>query len=195
MSTNATTRRLSGTARKRFLVVHIVSAGLWFGVDIALGILVLTALLTDDPHTAGTALQAVRMFAIWPMFVASLATLASGVVLALGSRHGLLKYWWVAAKLAINVLMSALIVVALRPGVDEAAVIGRRLVAGDAGVDAPTGLLFPVFVAPTLLLIAYLLSVFMPQVRIRRRNRPPASTDVGAEPPREVRAARSRIGV
>lgn len=195
MSTNATTRRLSGTARKRFLVVHIVSAGLWFGVDIALGILVLTALLTDDPHTAGTALQAVPMFAIWPMFVASLATLASGVVLALGSRHGLLKYWWVAAKLAINVLMSALIVVALRPGVNEAAVIGRRLVAGDAGVDAPTGLLFPVFVAPTLLLIAYLLSVFKPQVRIRRRHRPPASADVGAEPPREVRAARSRIGV
>ena len=175
MSRNTTVHtwfRLSGPVRKWFLVVHVVAAALWFGVDIALGILVLTAFLTNDPNTAGTALQAVRLFAVWPMFVASIVSLASGVVLALGSRYGLLRYWWVAVKLAVNVLMSTLIVASLRPGVDAAADLGRRLVAGDAG-ELPTDLLYPVFVAPALLLTAYLLSVFKPKARIGRVGRTP----------------------
>jgi hypothetical protein len=199
MSRTATPRprlpRLSGPARKWFLLAHIVTAGLWFGVDITLGILVSTALLADEPRTAGTALQALEFFAIWPMFTASVLCLATGVVLGLGSKYGLLRYWWVAVKLAINVLMSTLIVLALRPGVGEAADIGSRLVAGDTGTPPPTGLLFPVIVAPTLLLIAYLLSVFKPRARIRRRTVTAATAGVVAGPPREAQPARTRIGV
>lgn len=161
--------RLGGRARKSFLLAHIVGAALWFGIDIALGILVITALVTDDPQTAGIALQAVRLFAIWPMFGASLVTLATGIVLSVGSKYGLLRYWWVAVKLAVNVLMSTLIVIGLRPGVDAAAEAGRRLVAGDATAVPPGDLLYPVFVAPSLLLIAFLLSVLKPPARIRRR--------------------------
>ncbi|MEJ3745689.1 hypothetical protein WEI85_20650 [Actinomycetes bacterium KLBMP 9797] len=160
--------RLSGRARKALLLTHIVGAALWFGVDSALGILVITALVTDDAQTAGTALQAVRLFAIWPMFGASLVTLATGIVLSVGSKYGLLRYWWVAVKLAVNVLMSTLIVIGLRPGVDAAAEAGRQLVAGDVTATPPSDLLYPVFVAPTLLLIAFLLSVVKPRARIRR---------------------------
>jgi hypothetical protein len=161
--------RLGGRSRKWFLLGHIVSAALWFGVDIALGVLVLTAILTDDPQTAGTALQAVRMFAIWPMFGASVATLATGVVLGLGSKYGLVRYWWVAVKLAANLLMSLLIAGSLRPGVDEAARIGRDLVAGGVS-EVPTDLLAPVVVAPTLLVIAFVLSVFKPRTRLAARR-------------------------
>jgi hypothetical protein len=102
------------------------------------------------------------------MFGASVASLASGVVLGLGSRYGLLKYWWVAIKLAVNVLMSTLIVMSLRPGIDEAA--------GAAGADLSADILYPVIVAPTLLLTAYLLSVWKPRARIRRRRSTPAPT-------------------
>lgn len=160
--------RLSGRGRKAFLVLHIVSGAMWFGIDLGLGILVITALVTGDPQTAGTAVQAVELFAIWPMFGASLVCLGAGMVLALGSKYGLLRYWWVATKFGITVLMSTLIVVSLRPGIDEAASVGERLMAGDITASVPSGLLFPVFVAPTLLLTAYLLSVFKPWGRIRR---------------------------
>ncbi|HEY8471560.1 MAG TPA: hypothetical protein VIL37_02870 [Natronosporangium sp.] len=166
MVTNTSTAprfRLSGPARKAFLLVHIVSAALWFGIDIALGILAVTALLTDDPATASTAMQAIRMFAIWPMFGASLASLATGVVLGLGSKYGLLRYWWVAIKLAANLLMSALIVTSLRPGLDLAASTGPT-----------TEILYPVSVAPTLLLTAFVLSVWKPRARLRRAAPPPA---------------------
>jgi hypothetical protein len=162
--------RLSGRGRKAFLVVHIVAAATWFGVDLALGILAITAMLTDSPRTAGMALQAIELFAIWPMFGASLVCLGTGVVLGLGSKYGLVRYWWVAVKLAINVLMSTLILFALRPGVDDAASIGRRLVAGDPSGAVPTDLIFPVLVAPTLLLVAYVLSTFKPWGPVRRRK-------------------------
>jgi hypothetical protein len=137
-------RRLSGRTRKAFLVLHVVSGAAWFGIDLALGILVVTALLVDDPRTAGVAVQAVRLFAIWPMLAASLLCLAAGVVLGLGGKYGLIRFWWVAVKLVLNVLMSTLIVVSLRPGVDEAARVGRRLMAGDTTASLSTQMLFPV---------------------------------------------------
>ena len=71
-----------------------------------------------------------------------------------------------AVKLAVNVLMSTLIVMSLRPGIDEAA--------GAAGTERSADLLYPVIVAPTLLLTAYVLSVWKPRARIRRRRSTPA---------------------
>jgi hypothetical protein len=36
-------------------------------------------------------------------------SLASGVVLGLGTKWGLIRYWWVAAKLVLNVVLVALV--------------------------------------------------------------------------------------
>jgi hypothetical protein len=177
--------RLSGRTRKGFLVVHIVAAAMWFGIDLALGILAVTALLTDSPQTAGIALRSIELFAVWPMFGASLVCLGSGVVLGLGTRYGLLRYWWVAVKLAINVLMATLILFALRPDIGEAAQTGRRLMAGDPAATVPTGLLAPVLVAPTLLLLAYVLATFKPG----GPTRPRASARNGRTSRRPVAAA------
>lgn len=159
--------RLSGRTRKLFLTVHIVSVSAWIGIDAALGILAVTALGTDDPQVAATSLRALELFAIWPMFGASVVSLASGVVLGIGSKYGLVRYWWVAVKLVINVGMSLLILFALRPGIGEAATIGEQLAAG-RHVDMPTDLLFPVVVAPSLLLTAVVLSIFKPWGRVRK---------------------------
>ncbi|MGZ3146513.1 hypothetical protein ACVDFE_31875 [Lentzea chajnantorensis] len=163
-----TTRKLSGRARKAVLLVHALAAAAWLGIDLALGILIVIALSTTDTTTAGIAIQAVDMFAIWPMLGASVVCMVSGAVLGLGSKYGLVRYWWVAVKLVLNVGMSLLIAFALRPGVQEAARIGTRVLAGDPAAVLPSGLLPPVVVAPTLLLVAYVLSVFKPWGRIRR---------------------------
>lgn len=163
----ARARRLGGRARKTVLTVHILSSSVWIGIDIALGILAITAFSTSDAAVAATSLRALELFAVWPMFVMSVVCLLSGVVLGVGSKYGLVRYWWVAVKLAINVLMSVLIVTALRSGIGDAAEIGARLAAGD-DTALPTDLLYPVVVAPSLLLIAVVLSVFKPWGRLRR---------------------------
>ena len=167
-----TTRKLSGRARKAVLLVHVLSAAAWLGIDLTLGILVVVAVSTSDTSTAAIAIQAVDMFAIWPMFGASVVCMVSGVVLGVGSKYGLVRYWWVAIKLVMNVGMSLLIAFSLRPGVAEAARIGQRMMAGDPAAVLPDGLMHPVVVAPTLLLFAYILSVFKPWGRIRKSAEP-----------------------
>ncbi|MCR6485688.1 hypothetical protein M8542_22955 [Amycolatopsis sp. OK19-0408] len=155
---------LKPRVRKWWLVGHIVSAGAWIGIDAVLGILVCTALITGDAAVRATALAALGLFAVWPMLIAAVLALGTGAVLGLGSKYGLLRYWWVAVKLAINVLMAVLILFALRPGINEAA-------------TNPEGLLYPVVVAPSLLLFASVLSVFKPWGRVRKESHDPARRD------------------
>jgi hypothetical protein len=150
------------------LVVHIAAAGAWLGMDFAFAVLLCTALVTDDPGTAAAAFQALELVAIWPMLTAGLASLASGVTLGLGSKYGLLRYWWVAVKLAINLLFTSLIVFSLRPEVRAVADYGRQLV-DDPAMKVPLGdLLYPLIIGPLLLLTAMVLSVFKPWGRIRK---------------------------
>ena len=140
--------RLAGSARKSVLVAHFMAAGAWFGIDLALVTLIVTALTNESLHDE--ALSVAGLIAIWPMFTASLICLATGVLLGLGSKYGLIRYWWVLAKLAINIAFSVLIV------------SGLRITLNDP-FSADTGsLLGPVVVAPTLLFTAYLLSTFKP---------------------------------
>jgi hypothetical protein len=161
-------QKLAGRTRKAVLLVHIGSAGTWLGMDLTFAVLLCTAMLTDNPTTAATAYQALEMVAVYPMLTAGLLTLASGVILGLGSKYGLLRYWWVAVKLAINVLFVCLIVFALRPSVRGVSESGRLLSDDPTTVVPYQDLLGPLIVGPTLLVVAMVLSVFKPWGRIRR---------------------------
>ncbi|HWS79870.1 MAG TPA: hypothetical protein VN178_02510 [Rubrobacter sp.] len=158
--------------RKGVLVVHIVSAGAWIGIDVVMGVLIFTALLSADDNTRALCYRALELFAVWPLLTTGLVCLASGVVLGLGTKWGLVRYWWVAIKLALNILLTALVLVALRPGVMEAAEQGRRFASGEPASLAVGDLIFPPVVSPTALLIAFVLAVFKPWGRIRKRPAP-----------------------
>ncbi|MEJ3657300.1 hypothetical protein WEH80_30485 [Actinomycetes bacterium KLBMP 9759] len=163
--------RMRPPTRKVMLLVHIVSAASWLGIDVMVGVLVFTGRLAPDPTVAGLGYQALGLFLLWPLLFAALATLASGVVMGLGTRYGLLRHWWVVTKLAITVVLATLIVIALAPGLGEAVEHGRQLAAGvpaeriTARVD---DLIYPALVAPSALLITYVLSVMKPWGRTRR---------------------------
>ena len=160
--------RLGARTRKGVLVVHIVSAGAWIGIDVVMGVLVFTALLADD-DTRALCYQALELFAVWPLLTTGLVCLASGVVLGLGTKWGLVRYWWVAIKLALNILLTTLVLVALRPEVIEKAEQGRKFLAGEPASLAVGDLIFPPIVSPSALLIAFVLAVFKPWGRIRMR--------------------------
>jgi hypothetical protein len=169
--------RLGSRTRKGVLVAHIASAGAWLGIDVVMAVLVFTALLSDDTGTRALCYQALELFAVWPLFAAGVVCLASGVVLGLGSKYGLVRYWWVAVKLVLNILLTGLVLVALRPGLSGLGQLGRELAAGEPVAASLGDMIYPPIVSPTALLIAMLLSVFKPWGRIRRR------------PPSPVRAA------
>lgn len=163
--------RLGAKTRKGILVVHIASAGVWIGIDVVMGVLVFTALFGNE-ETRALCYRALELFAVWPLIATGLVSLASGIVLGLGTKWGLVRYWWVAIKLALNIILVALVPVALRPEVIEKAEQGRRFVAGEAASLAVGDLIFPPIVSPTLLLIAVVLAVFKPWGRLRERRVP-----------------------
>ena len=74
--------RLGARTRKSVLVVHIVSAGAWIGIDVV----VFTALRSDDDNKRALCYRALELFAVWPLIVTGLACLLSGVVLGLGTK-------------------------------------------------------------------------------------------------------------
>lgn len=154
--------------RKTALVVHILSAGAWVGIDVVVGLLVPTAWLTDEPSVKGVAYQALGMFAVWPMLAAGLVCLLSGVVLGMGSRWGLVRYWWVAVKLVMNVVLCLLIVFALRVGIGEVVEYGRDLAAGGSSRLDVSALFFPPVVSLTVLTTATVLAVVKPWGPVRR---------------------------
>ena len=158
--------RLGARTRKGFLVVHIVSAGTWIGIDVVMAV-VFTALLADD-YTKALCYRALEMFVVWPLFASGLVCLASGIVLGLGTKWGLLRYWWVAVKLALNLVLVVLVTFALRPGVSEMAERGLRYMTGEAASLAVGDLIFPPIVSTSALLIAFVLAVFKPWGRLRK---------------------------
>lgn len=152
------------------LVVHIVAAGAWIGIDVVMAVLVFTALLTDKVATAAVSYQALELFAIWPLALTGLVCLASGVTLGLGTKYGLVRYWWVTTKLVINVVFVALVPLSLQSTVTEAAAAGRQFTDGALVTVPTTDLLFPPIVSPLGLLIAFVLAVYKPWGRIRTRG-------------------------
>jgi uncharacterized membrane protein len=162
--------RLGAQTRKGVLVVHVVSAGVWIGIDVVMAFFIFTALLTDDDNTKALCFLALELFAVWPLLTTGLTCLASGVVLGLGTKYGLVRYWWVAIKLVLNIVLSALVLIALRPEVTRAAEQGWRFASGEPASLVVGNLIFPPIVSPTALLIAVVLAVFKPWGRIRKRR-------------------------
>lgn len=167
-TTSARARRLGARTRKGVLVVHIAAAGAWIGIDLVMGILVFTPFLTDDGQTVALAYQTLEIVAIGPLLATGILTMASGIVLGLGSKYGLVRYWWVATKLALNLVLCALVPAGLRPAVEEAARYGKELAAGSVPTEIQSDLLFPPVVSVAALLFAVSLSIFKPWGRIRR---------------------------
>jgi uncharacterized membrane protein len=153
-------------------VIHIASAGAWLGVDVVMAVLVFRALLTDDGRAKALSFRALELIAVGPLLACGLLCLLSGILLGLSSRYGLVRYWWVAAKLVLNLALTGLVLVALAPEVATHAEQARQF---DAGLPAPLEvgqLIFPPIVSPTALLLAMILAVFKPWGRIRRSGRP-----------------------
>ncbi|WP_240617039.1 hypothetical protein [Nocardioides speluncae] len=161
--------RFSGKARKLVLLVHIVSAGIWIGVDVIVAVLVCVGWFSSDTQTQATAYQALGLVAVWPMLVSGMVCLVSGIMLGLGSKYGLVRYKWVAVKLVLNVALVVLVFFALRPDMAETVEYGRALGAGTPNDTDISGMFFPPAVSLTALSFAMYLSIFKPWGRTRRR--------------------------
>jgi hypothetical protein len=165
-----TGRRLSRPWRRAVLVAHIVSAGAWIGIDVIVAVLVLTGWFAADVELRSLAYQALAEFVVVPMLVSGLVCLGTGALLGLGTKWGLLRYWWVAVKLALNVALCTVMVVVLLPGMADVGRYGEDLLAGSPDSSRVVTLFFPVAVSLSTLTFATVLAVARPWGRFRRRG-------------------------
>ena len=158
--------------RKLGLTAHIVASVGWLGAVAAFLALSLVGLENRDPmavRAAYLAMQLIGGFVIVPL---GLATLVTGVIQSLGTEWGLVRYYWVLAKLVLTIGAVALLLLHQFTEVAEAA---RRVSIAAAGL--PPGadqlglrLAATAALAVVALVAATVLSVFKPWGRIRRES-------------------------
>lgn len=167
--------RLSGPTRKAVLTVHIISAVGWLGVDAVFAVFVVITMTATDPMLLGVSYYALDVFVFWGLITAGLICLASGLLLGWGTKWGVLRYWWVAVKLGLNIVLTLLVPFALAPTLADSGEYGSQLLTGVVTAGPPEDLIFPIVVAPTALVVAIVLSIYKPWGKIRKGQ--PAGRD------------------
>jgi hypothetical protein len=160
--------RLSPGWRKTILVLHIAGGVGWMGLDVALVILAATGLSTDNGRIAASCYTAIGLIVPPAVPTLSLVMLTSGLMLGLGTKWGLLRYWWVLVKLGLGVVLTALVFVALLPvaaalpGIPASAGDGSGAAVREALGPAAVQLMFPPVVSFLGLGFALVVSVLKP---------------------------------
>jgi len=113
---------LGPTARRALLIVHIsVSVG-WMGAAAAYVALNVPALTGSDEQTRRAAYLMMPIVADYALVPLALATVVTGLALALGTRWGLLQHYWVVVSLGVTLFAAAILILHL-PAVDDVAAV------------------------------------------------------------------------
>lgn len=155
---------LSRRVRRATLLAHILVSLAWVGVDLVIGVFAITGITSDDPATIAMSYTALEAFALVLLVPLGLLSLGTGVLLGLGTRHGLVRYWWVLVKLVLTIVLVVLVLTALRSTLADAASASQ---VADASLTDRLGrdrvsMLFPPAVSTTVLVVVAVLGFYKP---------------------------------
>ncbi len=143
--------RLRGRSHKVALTAHLLTSVGWFGVALVVALGGLLGSFTSDPELRRAIYRTLEL-GPWVSIPIGLAAAATGVVLGLGTAHGVLRRWWVVVKVGISAAVVVTDAVVVAHFAHEAAL------AGQAARPLRDGTIAHVVV----LAIATVLSVFKP---------------------------------
>ncbi len=152
---------LSGPLRKLALAAHLACSVGWIGAVVAYLTLDLTVATSEDADAVRAAWQAMALVIRWAVVPLALASLLTGLVMALGTKWGLFRHWWVLISFVLTVL--AILVLLAEAGVvsRSAAVAASATSVGELRALPPT---LPHSVGGLLvLLLIQVLNVYKPQ--------------------------------
>jgi hypothetical protein len=112
--------RLAPRYRKAILGLHIISAGGLVGATA--GVIVLSLRAATAGHADAHALYESGLALAFILAIpSSFASLLTGLLLGLGTAWGVLRYYWVVAKLALLIAIILMGALAVGPGLDHLA--------------------------------------------------------------------------
>lgn len=145
--------RLRGRGHKLALTAHVLWSGGWFGVAVAVTVSAVAAAFVDP--SLSRALYRLVAASPWVTIILGLGSILTGVILGLGTRFGLVRYWWVVAKIGIAVAVVVTDARVVREIAQEALASGL--------VQRP--LFGPTIAHVVMLGVATVLSVYKPRAR------------------------------
>jgi hypothetical protein len=152
---------LPPAARKLTLAVHLTCSVGWLGAVVAYLVLDLTVATSQDAALIRAAWTGMALIVSWAIVPLALASLLTGLVMALGTKWGLFRHWWVLISFALTVL--AVVVLVAEAGV----IIRSAALAAAASSPAEVRALPPTLLHSLgglgVLLIVQVLNVFKPQ--------------------------------
>ena len=155
--------------RKFSLATHLSFSVGWIGAVVAYLALSIAAMTSDDPQTVRAAWIAMDLTGWYAIVPLALASLLTGLIMALGTRWGLFRHYWVLISFALTVL-AAVVLILHMPDVSTLADVARQ--GTGAGLEGQTEHLYSRLRAgdllhPTLglvvLLVIQVLNVYKPQ--------------------------------
>jgi len=159
--------------RRFALTAHVLASVGWFGaVAVFLGLAVagLTSPDAQLVRAAYLAMEVTGWAVIVPLAIASLLT---GLISSLGTAWGLIRNWWVVAKLLITVPSTILLLVHMPPISFVASVAAATTLSSADHAQLRIQFVAQAAAALLVLLVATTLSVYKPRGRTRwgRRQR------------------------
>jgi hypothetical protein len=150
---------MSPGIRKAMLTVHVTSSVGWLGAIAAYIALNVPALASDDEQAVRAAylmMDVVMRYTLVPLAAASLAT---GIVQALGTPWGLFRHYWVTISLALTTFAFVILVLHLSAVEDMASVAADP----QADVTHLGGDLFHSIGGLVVLLVPLTLNIYKPR--------------------------------
>ena len=157
--------------RKVVLSLHLLASVGWIGVCLAYVVLGLAVRRSDDATFVVTAWDVMELLVRWVLVPLAVAAFCSGVALALVTRWGLLRHYWVIFAL-IGTAVAALVLIDHVGYVSGTAANVQTMADAGAGaaelVDHYGADLFHSSLGLGLLVLIFLLNVYKPRGVTRR---------------------------
>jgi hypothetical protein len=146
--------------RKFALTVHLTCSVGWIGAVMAYLALVVAALISQDSRTLQTAWVTMELIGWYIIVPLALASLLSGLVMALGTPWGLFRHYWVVLSLVLTILATVVLLMHMQTVSDVvniAAATPNAAVGGLPGEFAHAG------IGMLVLLVIQVLNIYKPR--------------------------------
>jgi hypothetical protein len=159
--------------RKAVLTAHVATSVGWVGAVAVFLALAVAGLRGGDEMLVRSTYLAMQVTARQVIVPLALASLTIGVVQSVGTRWGLLRHYWVVAKLLVTVLATAILLLQLGPIDRLAAVAAERALVDGELHEARVSLVVHAAGGLATLLVPTALSIVKPRGLTRRGRRRP----------------------
>lgn len=153
---------MSPAARKFALTAHVTSSVGWFGALLVFFAHAVGSLVSGDQQVVRSVCIAMGLTAWFVILPLSLASFVTGVVQALGTAWGLVRHYWVVAKLLLTAFATAILLLKLAPISDLSKAAAEVSFSATSVPDLKLSLLVHAVGGLVVLLIISVLAIYKP---------------------------------